>query len=32
MIITITRKTYLAVTPEKLGLVAALKLSPVGRG
>ena len=27
-----TRNTYLAITVAKLGLVTALKLSPVGRG
>ena len=30
IIIIITRKTYLAITHVKLGLAAALKLSPVG--
>ena len=27
-----TRNTYLAITPAKVSLVTALKLSPVGRG
>ena len=30
--INMTRNTYLAITVAKLGLVTALKLSPVGRG
>ena len=29
---TLTRNTYLAITFDKLGLVTAFKLSPVGRG
>ena len=32
IIIIITRNTYLAITLAKLGVVTALKLSPVGRG
>ena len=31
-VMIITRNTYLAITVAKLGLVTALKLSPVGRG
>ena len=31
-IIKITRNTYFAITFAKLGLVSALKLSPIGRG
>ena len=32
IIIIITRITYLSITLAKFGLVAALQLSPVGRG
>ena len=32
IMIIITRITYLAITPAKFGLVAAVQLSPVGRG
>ena len=32
LVIKFTRNTYLAITFAKLGLVTALKLSPVGRG
>ena len=32
IIIKTTRNTYLAITLAKLGVVTALKLSPVGRG